>query len=82
MIHAGGETALSKESRPFGGTTQRPAQRLQRDMAAAVEILGLPDLAHPTTAKEAFNVVVPEPLPGPETRVERDLATRRWQRFE
>ena len=82
VIHAGGEAALSKESRMVSGTVQPPTQRLQRDVAAGIEVLSFPDLAHPSTAEEASDLVVPEPLPDAETHLVLDPAVRLRRRCE
>jgi hypothetical protein len=82
VIHTGGEAALSKESRMVGGIVQLPPQRLQRDVAAGIEVLSVPDLAHPAAAEAASDLVAAEALPDAETHLVLDPAVRFWRGCE
>jgi hypothetical protein len=57
MVNRGGELTFAKEAGAFGRAWQRVIQDLERDAAIRLEVLGLVDLAHASSAEQPDHAI-------------------------
>ena len=77
MIDGRGQLAFAQKARAVAGIGEPPAQDLDRDAPAMVELLGCVDFAHPAAAEEPFDAVRAKRLTGREAQATAVTAVAR-----